>query len=456
MPVARPGRRRVARVSLSQLLAILRAQIWSIVLMTLVSAGVAYGFARSLPKEYTAKARVLLDIGNSDPLQYSVVAPKTELDYIGTQMRLVGDIAVGRDVVEKLGWATDPAVIASWQAETDGSGDVTTWAARRILGNMYVRPFAESAILEIYYRAGSVDTAKQVAGLLRTAFIDNSQRIRAVAAQRASVWNRTQAAKNLAELNRAEAERVKFIQANNLALNGKGDTEVRELRQLSLRSARAGSQTTAAPQDTRMMGKLRVSLSQLDADIAYLLANGPNSPATLAALARREEIRGQLARETAFVGAGSNATAAAVAENARLVTEDYLRTRLALLDRAPLYDKLAQYDREIKLRTSLYLTAASRTKTLDMIAAIPPGVRVVGDVIADDTPSFPNVELVTSLAAALGLGLGVASALFGEMIARRIRGAEDLSFYSRVPVLAVIRGSRPRFAWRRMEMERAA
>ena len=64
--------------------------------MVITGAGVAGGFARSLPKEYAAKARVMLDVGNEDPNQFSLLQKNTEAAYIGTEMRLITDDGVLR------------------------------------------------------------------------------------------------------------------------------------------------------------------------------------------------------------------------------------------------------------------------------------------------------------------------------------------------------------------------
>ncbi len=103
-------------MSLAQLWATFYAARWRILLMVAVATGVAYYLADGLPRQYTAKARVMLDIGNPDPAQYSQLKRFTEGDYIGTQMRLAAGDDVARAVVTQLGWPDNPQVIAAWQA----------------------------------------------------------------------------------------------------------------------------------------------------------------------------------------------------------------------------------------------------------------------------------------------------------------------------------------------------
>lgn len=431
-------------MSIAQLLSILRASRWSILLMALACIGTAYLFADSLPKQYTAKARVMLELANSDPAQYSSFKRDSAAGYIGTQLRLVGDIGVTRAVVAKLGWADNPQVIAAWQQATGGVGEVDRWAASRLAASLGANQLEDSAIIEILYSAGEPQAAKQIVGVVRTAYIENARTLRAQAAQRAAAWNRDQAARALAALQRAEQVRLDFARANNIVLDRRGEspamTELDYLRDAGARRAGAAKAFQPSP---AMLG-LQRQLNDIDAQLAIIqIRGGTSNPDYVLTTARRNILVAQLGRETAIARARSgNEEVVTAATRARL-NADYLRARLEVLDQAPTYDRLAQLEREVALRRSFYQAAAARVENLDMIAAAPAGVEVLGDVIGSDSPSFPNIPLITGLAAVFGLGLGVSLALFGEMSARRVRGAEDLEFSSRVPVLAVIGARRP-------------
>lgn len=431
-------------MNLTQLFAIIRASLWSIVMMAIVGAGVAWAIASSLPKEYSAKARVMLNIGNPDPNQLSLLQSKTEDAYVNTQMRLVTEEAVTRDAVEKLGWPSDPQVVAAWQASTGGSGDPETWVAHILAANIGVNRLEDSSIVEIHYSAPSVDIAKQIVGVIRTAYIDNSQKLRSTAARRASAWNQTEAATALAALRRVQAERVKFVAAYQIAIDSStGNLERLELSALRNESIDVSQPNTPAP-ISPAMATLRSRLDALDAEIAVLKQRGDNNPATLSAVVQRDQIAAQLARETSFNQAGSGATEAQLEAHRAFRNNEYIAARMRVLSRAPLYDTLAQLDREIALRTALYQSAIARVTNFDTIAAAPSGMNVIGDVIAEDDPIYPNIPLAVGLAAATSLGLGIAMALLGEMHRRMVRGADDLRFYAQAPVLAVIAGVVPR------------
>ncbi|MGI4876356.1 MAG: hypothetical protein ACRYG4_02585, partial [Janthinobacterium lividum] len=226
----------------------------------------------------------------------------------------------------------------------------------------------------------------------------------------------------------------------NIALDPRGiSMDIEQLKSLSQTRddrLRIGPPPPSGPSRTVIV--LKQKLNELDASLALLHDRGPENPDYLMAMAQRPVLVSALQRETALDQVQANSAVTVVRTSNSVLDADYLRARLQVLGQAPLYDRLAAMEREIAMRQTLYAAAVSRVHSFDMIAAAPSGIRVIGDVIGDDTPSFPNRPLIGTLAAVFGLGLGLSIALLGELITRRIRGAEDLEFSSRVPVLAVI------------------
>jgi uncharacterized protein involved in exopolysaccharide biosynthesis len=102
-------------------------------------------------------------------------------------------------------------------------------------------------------------------------------------------------------------------------------------------------------------------------------------------------------------------------------------------------DKLNQLVGEVVLRRAQYEQAAKRTADLQLESNVADaGLIVLGDATVSAKPSFPNWPLIIGLATGAGLALGIVMGLFVELVNRRVRGAEDLSYAARVPVFAVI------------------
>ncbi len=388
----------------------------------------------------------MLNIDNSDPNQYSILKRDTAANYIGSEARLVTDSAVMRDVVTKLGWPDNPQVITAWEAQTGGVGDIRDWAAGQIGANVNVQQLEDSAILEINYTTSSLDAAKQIVAMIRTSYIEESQRLRAEAARRAAAWNRTKVRQALDILLAAEAARAAFVTANQIAV----DTPVGGLdyqaQFTALNSAAASLPTTITtpPPADPVVNTLRTKLNSLDAQIAVLKLRGDENPATVALEAERATTAQQLARETAVADSGPNATDEQIGLVRAQRDATYLQTRLHLIERSPLYDRLAMMDRDIFLKANRYNAAAARVAAFDAVAAAPSGLKVIGDVIASDDPTFPNIPLTIGVAAGASLALAVTLAVLGALIRGQVRDVEDLRFSVGAPVLAVIVADRPR------------
>ena len=442
-------------MSLAQFWATLRAAWLSIALMVVVATGVAGYVAAGLPKQYTAKARVMLNIDNPDPTQFSALQRGTTSSYVATQMRLAADLGTTRVVAEKLGWPDSPQVIAAWQAATGGKGDPTTWAAHLLSQGIAVQQLEDSSIIEIYYSSSSLEVAKQIVAVIRAAYIEQDLKLRVEAARRAAAWNEAQATRALAALQHAEAARVAFMTANQIPLDtarGGLDYAAQATTMAnSLAAANATGRAVATPEDPAVT-RLRRRLDGLDAEIAVVrLRGGDASPALVALTTQRTEVAQQLARELAVGSAGGGATTAQIDAVRQQRDADYLAARLRLIERAPLYDRLAALDRDIALKTQRYAAAAARGANFATVAAAPSGLQVIGDVIASDDPSYPNITLMMAVAAGASFALATALALVGELVRRQVRGAEDLHFFAAVPVLAVIARDPPphgRFARR--------
>ena len=436
-------------MSLTQFWATILAAWLKIALMVVVAAAVAAVLASEQPKQYTAKARVMLDLDNQDPNQFSALKRDSAAAYIGSEVRLVADQAVTRDVVTKLGWPDNAQVQTAWQAETGGVGDITAWAASKIAQNVFAAQLEDSDIVEIYYSSSSLDAAKQIVAMIRTAFIDEAQRLRADAARRAAAWNRTKAAQALDILRAAEAARATFVTANQIAIDAPTGGLDYEVQQQAF-NAVANTMTAegaAAAAINPTADTLERKLNSLDAEIAVLRLRGEENPATVSLEAERATVAQQLAREKAVSTNGPAATADQIGLVRAQRDSDYLAARLHLLQRSPLYDKLATMDRDIALKTSRYNAAVARVTNFETIADAPPGLKVIGDVIASDDPSYPDIPLMTGVAAGAALLLGIAFALLAELGRRQVRGAEDLRFVTGAPVLAVITADAPAARW---------
>ncbi len=438
-------------MSLIQFLNILLARRWIVALTLVTSLLTAMTVAAFLPERYTAKARVLMDIIKPDAVTGEIVSGRDPRIFIRTQIELIQDFRVASDVVDKLGWARNPSVIAAWQAETGGVGDIRRWGAQRIINNTKADVVAGSTILEISYDAPTPEAARAIASLLREAYIEGSLRFTTDSAGRNAEWYREQADRGLAALQSAEAVKTKFEQDNSIVVTPAGEAESTKLAalQVALLQARGeqGNQQFAAAQQattSSVVDQLKIQLATLNDQLGQAAASlGVEHPTYKSMVARRETLTQQLNREIAAARAAGAAQSGASRQSVAQLESEYNAQRTKVLGMKAVLDRLGQLQREVDLRREQYQQASTRAAELRLQSNVSEGSLVIlGDAIGANTPSFPKWPQVIGLSAAFGLGLGLVLALAVELLARRVRSPEDLRFASGAPVMAVIADAR--------------
>ncbi len=431
-----------------QFLRILMARRFIILVSLITCVIVALAVARTLPYRFPAKARVLMDVVKPDPVTGLMINNQAARGYVKTQMELIQDYRVAGDVVDKLGWEKNPAVIALWQDETGGAGEFRRWGAQRIIENTNVDVVEGSNILEITYEAPNPEVAKQIVGLLRTAYIDASLRFRTDSAGRTADWYFEQSDRAQRALTAAEAAKAEFMAENNIVVGANGQeaesTKLQDL-QAALMSARGGqvaaeSQAALTASGSQIVDSLKLQLATLNDQIQAAGEKlGEQHPTYRALLTRRTTLQGELARETRESRSDGALRTGVSRRSVSQLDAEYRAQRAKVLGMQTKLNQLAQLQREVDLRRQQYEKAAARTADLRLESNVNESSLVVlGDAIGSGTPSFPNWPQIIGLSFAFGLALGVVLAVFTELLARRVRGTEDLGFVTKAPVFAVI------------------
>lgn len=411
-------------MSILQFLRILAAHRM-IVLVSLLScfAMAAIG-SQILTPRYQATSRIMIELLKPDPVTGDRMTAQGVKAYIRTQVELIQDYRTAGHVVDQLGWTSDPTIIAEYQRATNGQGtDLRRWAAQRIIDGTQAGLIENSNILEISFTGWSPDSAKQIADLIRTAYIDETLRTKRESAAVTAQWYDKQTRIALKKLTDAEAARSKFARDNGIALQqDNSDLENAKLQALTGQSALASAGTAMSGPSAASM-----QIAQIDQQITQAATMyGPNHP-VLQALQRQ---RAALSSQSQSVSAGPNPGAIERAfqiQKARVIAE---RGKV---------DQLNQMQREIDILRDQYLNTAKRAADLRLQANVgESGLNPLGDAVAPNAPSFPNIPLILGGSLALGLGLGVTTALLVEFLGRRVRSDEDLEYAVGAPVLAVI------------------
>lgn len=446
-------------MSLVQFLRILLARRWTIIVATLACFIVATGVAMVLPKRYQATARVLLDIVKPDPVTGLSVGGRDARSYIRTQVELITDMRVAGVVVDSLGLAGDPDTIAAFASTGGNPNDpaaVRRYVGQQIINNTSANLVDGSNIMEISYEGSNPALAKRVVELVRQAYIDSSLRFKTDAAGRNGDWYREQAAKAQRLLASAEAAKTDFMRRNNIVMQGGIEVEQQRLSNLSsvLVSARSGVGASEAGASARLTNdpvadQLRVQVAQIDSAIADAGSRlGTAHPQYKALQNQRATLQRQLSQAVSQSRAGVSQQLSITRRSVADLEREYEAQRQKVLSMKPVLDQLDQLQREVELRTAQYQQAAQRAGQLRLEADVSEtGLVILGDATAATKPTWPNIPLISALAAIFGLGLGIVVALLSEFLARRVRGAEDLAYAAGAPVFAVVSAGEQR-SWR--------
>jgi uncharacterized protein involved in exopolysaccharide biosynthesis len=448
-------------MSLIQFLHILMARRMIVLACFLTSVVVAAIVASTLPPRYTAKTRVLMDIIKPDPVTGEVISGRDPRGFIRTQIELIKDYRVATDVVDRLGWPSNPSVIAAWQEETGGVGDIRRWGAERIIQGTKANTVAGANILEISYEGPTPESAKIIATLLRESYIEANLRFTVDSAGRTAEWYREQTERALAALTSAERAKTRFEQENQIVMTGSGEAETAKLNSLqgSLLAAR-GEQTTqqfsAAQQGatSRVVEELKIQLAQIDDLIEQAATSlGVEHPKYKELQSRRKMLNVRLEREIAFARSAGAVSSSVSRQSLAALEAEYNAQREKVLSMKDILNQLSQLEREVELRREQYKNAAAKAANFRLQSSVDDsGLVVLGDAIGDNSPSFPDWSKIMTLSAGFGLALGLVMALLVELLARRVRGPEDLGFAAKAPVFAVI-GEAPKSALRQFGRE---
>ncbi len=435
-------------MSIVQFVNILVARRWIILLSLITCVVVAVGVAKVLPERYQARARVLLDVVKPDPVTGQMLGGPAIRNYINTQTQLIQDYRVAGNVVDKAGWLQNPGVIAAWQADTGGVGDMRRWAAQRIINSTDAKMVEGSNILEISYEAPNASVAKNIVSLIRDAYINSSLQFKTDSAGRTADWYREQSDRAQKSLAASEAAKSKFEQDNGIIMGPSGvEAESAKLQGLqsallSARSGQPGQQFEASKQATTspVVDQMKMQLATLNDQIGQAAERlGVEHPSYKAMISRKAMLSSQLSREEASARSAAAAQSGSSVRSVSQLQSEYDTQKAKVLGMKNQLDQLAQLDREVVQRREQYEKAAQRTADLRLEASVSEsGLVVLGDAIGNGAPSFPNWPLIGALSFGFGLALGVVIALLTELFARRVRGTDDLVFAGKVPVLAVI------------------
>lgn len=450
-------------MTLSQVLAVLRARWLSALLVFAVVVGVVVGITLSLPKRYGATATVLIDFKNPDPISgqsYGGVAPTS---YMVTQVDIIRSGRVARRVIDELRLSQNEALRSQWLAATEGRGEFEAWLTDLLRRNLEVRPTRDSGALDVTYLSGDPRFSATLANAFAQAFIDINLELRTEPAKQFSGFFDSRAKLARDALEAAQTRLSDYQRQRGLLVTDERfDIETARLQELSTqvvmlqalaaesagRSALAGSSGDRAPEVVAnpLVSQLTADLSRQQARLQELTSRlGDANPQVVEARASIDELRRRIntesARVTGSLGVSNSVNQGRLSQVQAALTEQ----RAKVLRLKEQRDEAAVLERDVESAKLAYQQVLQRLSQTGLESqTTQSNVSFLERATEPLAPSSPRTMLNAAISVVLGLVLALAVALIREWRDRRLRTDGDIDELLQVPLLGVLPRATPK------------
>ena len=445
-------------MAFSQFISILHAR-WKLALaVVLMIVGTAVVVSLLLPKQYSATASVVLDIG-PDPL--SAAAFGTALPaYMATQIDILQSERVARRVVAALQLTENGELRRKWMEATGGRGDLEAWAALVLLQSLDIKPARESNVINVAFKSSDARFAATAANAFVKAYIDTVLGLRVDPARRYTTFFDSRSKELREQVESARAKLSAFERQNGLiGTNERLDLDTARLSELSVQilSAQAvaaessGRQVAAQGrsaeqlQDVLMnpvVAGLKADLSRGEARLQELNSRlGDAHPQVVEAKANINSLLSRLDGEVRRITSGVGLTNTINRQREAEFRAAYEAQRQKVLRMKAQRDEAAVYQREVENAQRAYDSVVNRYNQTSLESqTTQTNIGLLTPAVEPTWPSSPRLMLNTVIASLVGALLAVGLVIGLEMMNRRVRNIDDIVQTLGLPVLGVLAG----------------
>lgn len=444
-------------MGLAQMLRILRgrALLFTAIVLLVVTA---VGFISLIsPKKYVAELALVVDVQGNDPMKESALAPSLVPTHLSTQTEIIRSRNVTTKVIEKMGLATEPAVVEAYR-ESGADTDLNTWLVENVLRSVDAKTARNSNIIRISYTSTDPQTAATMANAFADAYIQTSLELKVDPARRQVTWYEQQVSQLRDELVAAQ-QRLSKYQSDHGVLgvdDARMDVENARLQEISnqlvtvqaaMFDANSRSQQITSSEQLDALPdllknptiqNLKSELARAESKLAEVSGRyGVNHPQYIASAAEVTSLKSKLNMEIG-VTRGSLVQNAAIARRQLGDVQkalDEQKDRIIALKRQQ--DELSVLKRDIESARAAYdaaLQQANQTKLESRVDRT--NVAILNAATPPLMPDSPRILLNLVVSLLVGVVLAVGLILTMEVCNRRLRSAEDLADFTDLPVLA--------------------
>ncbi len=454
-------------MTLTQILAILRARARFIALVTAATLLLGAAITYLMPKQYRATVSLVLDY--SEPLAAGASPAQAQSGYLATQVDIVRSMAVARRVVEIMDLSNSPAARDQFIEKTQGRGRIEDWLAEALLQDMTVMPARESRVIDISFDSLDPEFSAQTANAFAQAYIETTLKLAVEPARQSVAWFDSQ----LDDLRRRVEEsqrRLTVYQKEQgiVATDERVDLETSRLNEFSYQLAmgqleaqnanerilqmeeiiaKGGDpETLPAIMSNSFIQTLKGQILQQESRLTeFAQSMGRNHPEYKAAQSELTSLKTKLKTEMRTVMAGMRNDAKLAEQREHELRRMVEAQKEKVLNLREQRDTLPALLREVDSAQRSYDAALARVNENTLQSRVnQTNVAVLTPAVAPVDPSRPRPMLNMSVALFIGLFLGINLSIARELYDRRVRSEDDLALGVRAPLLAVVaHGDRP-------------
>jgi polysaccharide biosynthesis transport protein len=461
----------------------IRRRQWTVLAAFVVMFGTILIVTLAEKPVYRAKTLLEIDKENAGLVSGQELLQLDDVSdaYLETQYKVLGSDDLAQRVIDQLGlskvpefqskasvWPWDELKSSTQGATLENSGVPTSGPAAReaVLANfqkqLLIKPNRRSRTVEMLFDSQDPDLAALVVNTLAASYVQKNLEAHWDATQTTSEWLSRQLQDLKTKLQNSETELQNYTSQNGLLFlaTDKGASEnvvnqsLRELQdelskaqaaryeKESLYRVRNSTDLGSLPgaDDNKTLQELSVRLADLQRERAQLLSTFTEDyPKVVQASSAIAETQAALDREHQHA--------------LQRISTDYFSAvkREALLQNAfkdkqkqvnVVAEKSVQYgilSREVDSNQNLYDGLLQKLKEAGVSAGLrASNIRVVDPAVIPFSPNSPRIPLNLSLAAILGLGLGLCVALVQEHLDQTLKSVHDVEGFLHVPALAFI------------------
>jgi polysaccharide biosynthesis transport protein len=444
-------------MTLSQLLLILRARIWSVLIIFVLAVSGTLAVSLWLPKKYTATATIVIDVRSPDPILGAILPGLVGTGYMTTQIDILTSNKVAMQVVKDLQLDMNPTAREQYMEATDGQGPIELWLARALQRYLQVKPSRDSNVLEINYTGVDPAFAAVIANAFAKAYIDTSLAMRVEPARQYASWFDSQIKTLRENLEKAQGNLSAFQQkAGIVATDERIDIESARLAELSTQvvglqaqsadsrsrqnQARGSVDTMQEVLSHPLIQGLKGDVARHGAKLQDLRAQlGKNHPQVERAEAELQSLSEKLDIEMKKIITGITTTNQVNQQREVEIRRSLEAQRAKVMSMKAQRDEQSVLVRDVESAQRAFDAVSNRlTQTTLESQTSQTNIYLLSPAVEPNSHSRPRVGLNVAASIVLGLMLGIGLAVGRELLDRRVRSEVDLVQVFEMPVLANI------------------